>query len=54
MALTAAEALKVGGGLVIAIGDALEDSETPNEVTKDEIIALLTDTLLKLLSEYSD
>jgi len=54
MALTKGEIVQVAGRLVTKIGQAIDDEQTPNQITKDEVFQIVQDGLGDLLKEYSD
>ena len=54
MPLTKGEIVQVVGRLTTNVGVKLDDPETPNELTKDEIFELITSFVEDALKEYAD
>ena len=54
MALTKGEAVKIAGGIVVKVGEALEDENTPDVITKDEMFNIIKEAAQELFTEYSD
>lgn len=54
MALTKGEIVQVLGRTVENVGKKLDDDETPDKVTKDELMEIIQGTLGDLLSEFAD
>lgn len=54
MAFTKGEAFQIAGRAMERIGKKLDDPETPNELTKEEIASIIQETLLDVLAEYND
>ena len=54
MALKKGEVVQILGRAVERVGLKLDDPETPDEVTKDELTEIIQQTIADLLSEYTD
>jgi|GEM_PF-5569989 len=54
MALTKGEAVQVLGRTVEKFGKALDDEETPNEITREELMAILQSAAADAFKEFSD
>jgi len=54
VALTKGEVVQVLGRTIERIGMDLDDPDTPNKVSKEEILQLIQDVLTDLLKEFSD
>ena len=54
MALKKGEIVQVLGRAVERVGQKLDDPDTPDEVTKEEISEIIRETIADLLSEYTD
>ena len=52
--LTKGEVVQVLGRAVEDVGKKLDDENTPNEITKDELRAIIQQVISDLLSEYTD
>jgi len=54
MALTKGEVVQVIGRLVENVGKKLDDAESPNELTRDEVYELVRGFIHDVLQEYED
>ena len=54
MALTKGEVVQVVGRLVENVGKKLDDTESPDKLTKNEVYELIRGFVYDLLQEYED
>lgn len=54
MALTKGEIVQVIGRTLENVGKKLDDAETPDELTRDEVYELIRAFVYDLLQEYED
>ncbi len=52
--LTKGEIVQVLGRTVERVGKKLDDEDTPNEVTREELSQIIQETLGDVLTEYAD